>query len=121
MPAVSNHGGLFFCWEFFMSGFANFFTTDLGIAGLVASGLMSLLAFVITASNRKDTARIDSFQNAMNRLYTLHQQERNEWREDAVKRDAEWRREIGKRDKEVSTALNELTKAIHEIMLVREK
>lgn len=101
--------------------FSNLFTTELGIAGLAVSGLVSLLAFVIISGNKKDSTRMNCFQEALNNLYAMQKQEREEWREDANRRDAEWRKEMIRRDREIGSALKELTEAIQEIILVKEK
>jgi hypothetical protein len=91
------------------------FTTELGVAGLTVSGLVSLLALVITSGHKRDVKRTDSFQDALAKLYEMQKEERDEWRLDTNKRDSEWRREVAKRDKEMSAALAELTKAVNEL------
>jgi len=95
--------------------FSNFFTTELGLAGLVVSGVMSLMTYVIYSANKKESSRIESFQSTMNEFYNMHRQERDEWRRDIDRRDESWRQEISRRDREISNALNYLRQIIQEI------
>lgn len=98
---------------------SNFFTTELGLAGLVVSGLMSLMAYVIYSGNKKESSRVDSFQRAMGEFHSMHKEEREEWRRDADRRDDSWRNEITRRDREISTALTSLRDVIQEVSCVK--
>jgi len=83
-------------------------TTDLGIAGLTVSALVSLLAYVIVSTNKRDDKRNKSFQESISTIHQLHKEERREWREDAATR----------QDK-TNEAISELTKALHDVMIQR--
>ena len=81
-------------------------TTDLGIVGLTVSALISLLTYVIVATNKREDRRNESFQNTISEIHNLHKEERVEWREDAAIR-----------QENANEAMCELTKAINEVLV----
>ena len=76
-----------------------FWTTELGIAGLTITSLITLTFYIVISSNRREDKRTTGFQEAMFEMHQLHKEERSEWREDA------------------NDALRELSKAINEMII----
>ena len=81
-------------------------TTDLGIVGLTVSALISLLTYVIVATNKREDRRNESFQNTISEIHDLHKDERVEWREAAATR-----------QENANEAMCDLTKAINEVLV----
>ena len=56
-------------------------TTELGIAGLCVSGLVTLLWYVIRSHNQREDKRSTEFVSSIKEINDNHRQERGEWRE----------------------------------------
>lgn len=80
-------------------------TTELGIAGLTITALVSLVFYIVISSNRREDKRAKCFQESISGLHELHKEERGEWREDA-----------NHRQEKTNTALKELSKAINDMI-----
>lgn len=85
--------------------FSSLWTTELGLAGLTVTSLISLIFYVIISSNRREDKRNKCFTESMNELHGLHREERSEWREDA-----------NFRQKQTNEAMKELSKAINDLI-----
>lgn len=83
-----------------------FWTTELGIAGLTITSLITLTFYIVISSNRREDKRTTCFQEAICEMHQLHKEERSEWREDA-----------NYRQKQTNDALRELSKAINEMII----
>ena len=80
-------------------------TTELGIAGLTITALVSLVFYIVISSNRREDKRAKCFQESISDLHELHKEERGEWRADA-----------NHRQEKTNTALKELSKAINDMI-----
>lgn len=80
-------------------------TTELGIAGLTITALISLVFYIVLSSNRREDKRTKCFQDSMCDIHKLHKEERSEWREDA-----------NVRQEKTNNALKELSKAINDMI-----
>lgn len=80
-------------------------TTELGLAGLTITALVSLMFYIVVSSNRRDDKRNKCFQDTMCDIHQLHKEERSEWREDA-----------NYRQEKTNDALKELSKAINDMI-----
>lgn len=85
--------------------FSSLWTTELGLAGLVVTSLISLVFYIIISSNRREDKRTKCFTESVNDLHSLHRNERSEWREDA-----------NYRQKQTNEAIKELSKAINDMI-----
>lgn len=80
-------------------------TTELGLAGLTITALVSLMFYIVVSSNKRDDKRNRCFHDAMCDIHQLHKEERSEWREDA-----------NIRQEKTNEALKELSKAINDMI-----
>jgi gas vesicle protein len=88
-----------------ISTFSSLWTTELGLAGLIVTSLVTLVFYIIAASNKREDKRAKCFSETLNEIHTLHKEERSEWREDA-----------NFRHKQTNDALKELSQAINDMI-----
>lgn len=79
--------------------------TELGIVGLTISSLVTLLFYTTVSFNKREDKRTQSFQDTISEIYTMHKDERGEWRSDANLRQIQ-----------TNEALKELSEAIRDLM-----
>jgi len=88
-----------------LSFLSSLWTTELGLAGLLITSLITLVFYIVASSNKREDKRARCFSEPLNEIHTLHKEERSEWREDA-----------NFRQKQTNDALKELSKAINEMI-----
>lgn len=84
-------------------------TTELGLYGLVVSGLFSLVTYVIFSSNKREDKRCDNFNKTLKEISDRHSIERKDWKTD-----------ICSLERETNTVIKELTTAIKEVLLLHK-
>lgn len=84
------------------------YTTELGIVGMIVSGLFSFAWYAIWSSNKREDRRTETHAHTLREIHTIHRTERDEWnnRED-------------RRQADTNKVLQELSAAIRESELNR--